>query len=327
MFAMTCLHICLNSCNLRLDPLHLLLLGQLRRPVLLALLCPMLLAFLLTSLLILLPRILADRLVSRRVHLLQPVSLDVIVDIPLELALVALLVVVSKGLHVFHHMPAEDVFAQGFGVELFGFNVVAREAVFAVRDEDASIACTFHGTENTRPSGGTRKADVEETFERTTLFAIHLRSLRELVFPVRLLHTRKVVREIELAQGAASDEEADSVGGSPVRETVLDAVALKFMTIGGHKDLVAGDLGGYDLAYDVAVGEADDEAVFGSIVLVLRLRNKSFAGIVVGFAGTAAFVLDLVAAGVYMSVKMGISGGWGSAGFRHIGYGVPERMT
>jgi len=79
---------------------------------------------------------------------------------------------------------------------------------------------------------------------------------------------------------------------------VLDAVALEFMTIGGHEDLVAGDLGGYDLAYDVAVGEADDEAVFGSIVLVLRLRNKSFAGIVVGFASAAAFVLDLVAAGV-----------------------------
>lgn len=79
---------------------------------------------------------------------------------------------------------------------------------------------------------------------------------------------------------------------------MLDAVALEFMTVGGHEDLVAGDLGGYDLADDVAVGEADDEAIFGSVVLVLRLRDKTFAGIVVGFAGAAAFVLDLVAAGI-----------------------------
>ena len=61
----------------------------------------------------------------------------------------------------------------------------------------------------------------------------------------------------------------------------------------GHEDLVAADLRADDLSDDVAVGETDDEAVLGRIVLVLGLGGQALAGIVVGLSLAATPVLDL----------------------------------
>lgn len=66
------------------------------------------------------------------------------------------------------------------------------------------------------------------------------------------------------------------------------------MSVSSHEDLVTTDLRGDDLSNDVAVGEADDEAVLGRIVLVLGLGGQALAGIVIGLALSAALVLDLV---------------------------------
>ena len=77
---------------------------------------------------------------------------------------------------------------------------------------------------------------------------------------------------------------------------MLDSVALEFVTVGCAKDLVAGDFGGNDLADDIFVGEADDEAVLGSIVFVLGLGDKTLAGVVVRLACTTTLVLGLIAA-------------------------------
>jgi hypothetical protein len=52
----------------------------------------------------------------------------------------------------------------------------------------------------------------------------------------------------------------------------------------GHEDLVTANLGVDDLADDVLVGEADDEAVLGRVVLVLRLGDQPLTGIVIGCA-------------------------------------------
>jgi hypothetical protein len=64
--------------------------------------------------------------------------------------------------------------------------------------------------------------------------------------------------------------------------------------IRGHEDLVSANLRGDDLSDDVAVGEADDEAVLGRIVLVLGLSRQALASIVVGLSLSATLVLDLV---------------------------------
>jgi len=80
---------------------------------------------------------------------------------------------------------------------------------------------------------------------------------------------------------------------APVGQTVCDAVTLELVTVGGHEDLVTSDLGGDDLGDDVAVGEADHQAVLGSIVLVLGLGDEALAGVVVGLTRASAGVLHL----------------------------------
>lgn len=74
------------------------------------------------------------------------------------------------------------------------------------------------------------------------------------------------------------------------------------MCVGGAEDLVAGDLGGDDLADNVLVGEANNEAIFGSVVLVLRLSDETLAGVIVGLSCTTTLVLGLVAA-ILLSVN------------------------
>jgi hypothetical protein len=66
--------------------------------------------------------------------------------------------------------------------------------------------------------------------------------------------------------------------------------------VGGAEDLVATNLRGHDLHDDVAVGEANHQAVLGRIVLVLGLGDEPLAGVVVGLAGLPPLVLGLEAA-------------------------------
>lgn len=54
---------------------------------------------------------------------------------------------------------------------------------------------------------------------------------------------------------------------------MLDSIALELASVGGTKDLVARDLGGDNLADNILVGEADNEAVLGSVVFVLGLSD------------------------------------------------------
>lgn len=82
---------------------------------------------------------------------------------------------------------------------------------------------------------------------------------------------------------------------------MLDSIPLEFVAVGGAEDLVACDLRGDDLADDIFVGEADNEAVLGSVVFVLGLGDETLAGVVVGFSCSTTLVLGLVAA-VLMSV-------------------------
>ena len=84
---------------------------------------------------------------------------------------------------------------------------------------------------------------------------------------------------------------------------MVDTVALEFMTVGGAEHLVAGDLGGYDLADDILVGEADYEAVLGRVVFVLGLSDETLAGVVVGLSCSTTLVLGLVAAALLLDER------------------------
>ena len=77
---------------------------------------------------------------------------------------------------------------------------------------------------------------------------------------------------------------------------MLDSITSEFVGVGGAEDLVPRDLGGDNLADDIFVCKADDEAVLGSVVFVLGLGDETLAGVVVGLPCSTTLVLGLVAA-------------------------------
>lgn len=244
------------------------------------------------------------------VELLKAISLNVVLNVAGELGLVALLIVVGEGLHVLSDVASEDVLAERLGVKLLGLDIVTREAVLGVGHVEATVGSTLHGAEDAGTSGGTGKTNIKEDLEGAALVTIDLDGLGELVLAIRLLNTGEVLIDLELLQGTAGKEQTGSVGGSPVGKTVLDAIGLELVGVGSAEDAVTADLGGDDLlrlleysrriprgrtyADDVPVGEADNQAVLGGVVLVLGLGDQALAGIVIGLALSAALVLDLV---------------------------------
>lgn len=87
---------------------------------------------------------------------------------------------------------------------------------------------------------------------------------------------------------------------------MLNAVTLELMAVGCAEDLVSSDLRGDDLANDIFVGEANDEAVFGSIIFVLGLGDETLAGVVIGFTCTATLVFGLIAAAMTLTGECGV---------------------
>lgn len=231
------------------------------------------------------------------VELLEGVGVDLVLDVLDELGVVALLVVIGKTLHVLSNVTTEDVLAEGLGVELLSLNIVTGEAGLGVGDVDTTVGGTLHGGEDTGTSGGTGKTNVKEGLEGAAGAIVGLSGLSEGVLTVSLLDTGELLVKVELLEGAASEEQTSSVGGRPVGQTLSDAIALQLVGVSGSEDLVTGDLRPDDLSDDVAVGEADDQAVLGRGVLVLGLGDEALTGVVVGLTLTTALVLSLVATG------------------------------
>jgi hypothetical protein len=263
--------------------------------VLLGLGLPLSLGLLGTSVLIGLEGVLTDGLVGIGVDLLKITSLDLVVDVLDELGLVALLILIGEGLHVLSDVTTDNVVLEGLGVELLGLNVVTGETAVGVGDEDTTVGGTLHGSEDTVTGGGADKTNIKEGLEGTALAIIGLDGLGESVLTSGLLDTLELLIKTELLEDTAGKEKTGSVGSSPVGQTLINAVLGELVGVGSGEDLVTGDLGVDDLGNDVTVGEADNHAVLGRVVLVLGLGDQALASIVVGLTLAAATVLSLEA--------------------------------
>jgi hypothetical protein len=68
----------------------------------------------------------------------------------------------------------------------------------------------------------------------------------------------------------------------PVRQTMVNAIPRELLRGRGAKNKVALEACVHNLDNDLLVREADDQAVFGCVVLVLCLGDEAFAGVVWG---------------------------------------------
>ena len=123
-----------------------------------------------------------------------------------------------------------------------------------------------------------------------------LGSFSELEFAIRLFNTSKSISKVELGESTTCDQKPNAVCSCPIGEAMLDSVALEFMSVRSAEDFIASDLRGDDLTDDILIGEADNEAILGSVVFIFCLGDETLASVVVGFPGSTTLVLGLVAA-------------------------------
>lgn len=282
--------------DLRLDTGLALLAGQLGLLVLERLGLPLLLALLGSVADVLAEGVSADLLVGLGVELLEGIGLNIVLNVLDKLALVALLIVVGESLHVLSDVAAIDVLLENLGIELLSLDIVAGEAVLGVGDEDATVGSALHDAEDAGTGRGAGKTNVQDGLEGAALAVLSLGSLGEGVLAVGLLNTSEGLIQTQLGEDTAGQQETSGIGSSPVGQTVVDAIGAQLVRVSGGEDLVTVDLRGHHLSDDVPVGETDDQAVLGRIVLVLGLGDQALAGIVVGLALPPALELGLEAA-------------------------------
>lgn len=234
--------------------------------------------------------VLTDGLVSGRVDLLNVLRSDVVGEVGGELLLEALVVLLLEVLHVLGNVATDNVLLENLGVEGLGLGVEAGEALLVVGDEDATVRGTLHGTEDTVTGRGAAETDVEVSLEGAGLVVAE--GLDELELTRRLGETLVLVGEAELDKGTASDKETSGVSGGPVGETVLDAVLGELLRRSVGKNKVTLELGVDDLANNLTVGDANDEAVLGRGVLVLGLGDETLTSVVVSLTLATTAGLD-----------------------------------
>lgn len=212
------------------------------------------------------------------VHGGESVSINTGSNEATELELVTLTILSRQLTHVVGNVLTKNVLANHLGIGSLLISLVAGEALLSVGNVHTTIDGTLEGSKELATGGGATETNIKEGLEGTgTLFLIKLSSL-----------------ETKLVDGTTSAQQTSAVGSSPVGQTNFDTKGGELMSIGSSQDLITGQLGINKLTNHISVGEANDKAVLGSVVLVLILDDETLTGIVVRLSLTATTVLDLV---------------------------------
>merc|ERR1719181_94761 len=110
-------------------------------------------------------RVLPDRLVHRRVQVLQTIRFHTFFDVLGKQLLVFGVVLVHQLLHVLGDVGALDAVGHGLGVVLLGLLVVAREALVVVGDVEAAVGRSFQCSKDAVARRRRRDAHIQQTLE------------------------------------------------------------------------------------------------------------------------------------------------------------------
>lgn len=234
--------------------------------------------------------VLADGGVHLLEQLLEVISLQAGLQVLGEVLLVVLLIVLLHLSHVVGDVLAHDAGLVHLSVELLGVSGVTGEALVAVGDVQAAIAGALQGTEDLGTGGGVLDSNVQQGAERSLLVIDLLHEVGAAVdlgghnLTSHLLNTSVGLVQAQLLQQAAGNQQTSGVGGGVVLQTDGQAVSGQLLRAGLAQHLITNDLSIDDLAQHVAVGEADNQAVLGGLVLVLVLSDQLVALTVVSAA-------------------------------------------
>merc|ERR1740123_1193592 len=103
----------------------------------------------------------ADGGMSLLVDSLNRIGGDTELDVPGELPLVSLLVLIHEVLHVICDVEPHDVLAVNVSVQGGTFSVISGESLLGVGDVEAAVSSSLHGAEDFCSGGGPGESYVE----------------------------------------------------------------------------------------------------------------------------------------------------------------------
>jgi hypothetical protein len=183
-----------------------------------------------------------------------------------------------------------NVFTESLGIEFLGVSVIANKTLLVMRDVKTTVKGTFESSKDLGTGRSTLQASIEESHEGAGTF---ISGIDIVVFTNIFGVTLVDLIKTEFLENTAGEEETSSVSSTVVSEASLESVTRELMGVGSTNNDITSHCCVSNLAYYITVGETDDEAVLGGVVLVLVLGGQPQASTVVGLSGTATTVLDL----------------------------------
>jgi len=206
-----------------------------------------------------------DSLVAISVHLLHVIRVDTVLDVSGEDLLILLLILLFKRIHVLTNVASEDTLLVEISIVLALVALtlrplVAREALLAVRNVQATVSGTLEDTEDLGSCGSWLEANIQNSLEWACSFGFLLDEFIHFVIhlTVDLGGTLEFVGEANLLENTAGEQQASAIRGRVVLQADLDAVLGKFGGISVHDDTVTSDGGVGDLCDATLVGETSD---------------------------------------------------------------------
>ena len=118
-------------------------------------------------------------------------------------------------------MSTIDVLLQSIGIKSFTLGIISWETILRVRNVETSITSTLHSSKDSASSGGFPQPNIEEDFEGSAcIFDLFSHGVTAIWF----LDTFILLCKTNLGQSATSNEQSSGICGSPILETMFNAV-------------------------------------------------------------------------------------------------------
>ena len=121
-----------------------------------------------------------------------------------------LIIFLLQRFHVLSDVTTVDVLLQNLSVQLLRFDVVSRETLGVVGDEDTTVGSTLEGTEDTGTSRCPLETDIEEALERPGSILL-VKNLSENKRTIWLSNTLVLVGKTKLGQSTTRTQETSRV--------------------------------------------------------------------------------------------------------------------
>jgi hypothetical protein len=132
-------------------------------------------------------------------------------------------------------MSTVDILLQSIGIERLTLGIVSREPILRMRNIETTITSSLESTEDSASRGSSSQSNIKKDLEGTSsIFNL----LGDCMATIGFNNTLVLVGKANLGQSTTGNEEASSIGSSPILEAMLNSVSRQFRRVCRRKDII-----------------------------------------------------------------------------------------